>query len=123
MKASDLPAAVLAGMPRDEAGPVFAEPWQANLFALTVKLAEACVFTWPEWAEAFGATLSAARVNQGPLGPETYFDLWLVNLEGLLEAKGIAQADERDHLKAAWRAAYLATPHGQPVKPPQIGQD
>ena len=30
----------LPGLPRDETGPVFAEPWQAQAFALVVKLHE-----------------------------------------------------------------------------------
>ena len=33
-------------LPRDEEGPVFAEPWQAQAFALAVKLSEQGYFTW-----------------------------------------------------------------------------
>ena len=51
------PAAVL---PRDEGGAVFAEPWQAQVFALAVKLSEAGHFTWREWAETLAAELKAA---------------------------------------------------------------
>ena len=40
---SDLPR-----LPRDEGGPVFAEPWQAQAFALAVKLSEQGHFTWKE---------------------------------------------------------------------------
>jgi len=36
--------------PRDAGGPVFAEPWQAQAFALAVKLSEQGHFTWKEWA-------------------------------------------------------------------------
>src|SRR5689334_6234460 len=39
-------------LPRDEDGPVFAEPWQAEAFALTVRLHEAGCFIWPEGAGA-----------------------------------------------------------------------
>ena len=35
-------------MPGDE--PPFREPWEAQAFAMTVKLHEAGHFTWPEWA-------------------------------------------------------------------------
>ena len=42
----------LPPLPRDEEGPVFAEPWQAQAFALAVKLSEQGHFTWKEWATA-----------------------------------------------------------------------
>jgi hypothetical protein len=35
------------GQPRDADGPVFAEPWEAQAFALAVALHERGVFTWP----------------------------------------------------------------------------
>ena len=44
----------LPQLPRDEGGPVFAEPWQAQAFALAVKLSEQGHFTWKEWAAALG---------------------------------------------------------------------
>ncbi|MEE1557214.1 MAG: nitrile hydratase accessory protein, partial [Alphaproteobacteria bacterium] len=40
----------LPSLPRDEDGPVFDEPWQAQAFAMTVWLHEQSHFTWPEWA-------------------------------------------------------------------------
>jgi len=44
--------AALPRLPRDPGGPVFAEPWQAQAFALAVKLSEQGHFTWTEWAAA-----------------------------------------------------------------------
>ena len=44
--------AALPRLPRDVSGPVFAEPWQAQAFALAVKLSEPGHFTWKEWAAA-----------------------------------------------------------------------
>jgi hypothetical protein len=41
--------AELPPLPRDEGGPVFAEPWQAQAFALAVRLSEQGYFTWKEW--------------------------------------------------------------------------
>ena len=61
-KSGDQPLARLPGTPRDEAGPVFAEPWQAQAFALAVKLCEAGHFTWTEWAATLAAELKAASV-------------------------------------------------------------
>ena len=52
-------------LPKDGDGPVFAEPWEAQAFAMAVKLNEAGVFTWGEWAETLGAELKASR--NGPI--------------------------------------------------------
>ncbi len=52
--------AELPQLPRDAGGPVFAEPWQAQAFALAVKLSEQGHFTWKEWAAALAAELKAA---------------------------------------------------------------
>ena len=63
-------------------GPVFAEPWEAQAFAMAVKLNEAGVFAWNEWAETLGAELKAQ-----PERP--YYESWLAALEKLVEAKGV----------------------------------
>ena len=55
------------GMPRDADGPVFAEPWQAQAFALTVRLSQAGFFTWPEWADELAAVLQGAEAQE-PVG-------------------------------------------------------
>ena len=96
--------------------PVFEEPWHAQLFALTVHLNEAGHFDWPDWAERFGATLAAHGLAKDLNGGSDYFAAWLETLEGFLSARGLADADALAGLKSAWEAAYLATPHGQPVK-------
>jgi hypothetical protein len=41
-------------IPRDEDGPVFREPWEAEAFALAVSLNERGLFTWKEWAKIVG---------------------------------------------------------------------
>src|SRR5579862_2170062 len=38
----------LPRLPRDTGGPVFTEPWEAQAFALAVKLSEEGYFTWKE---------------------------------------------------------------------------
>ena len=52
--------AALPRLPHDEGGPVFAEPWQAQAFALAAKLSEQGHFTWKEWATALADELKAA---------------------------------------------------------------
>lgn len=106
----DLPA-----LPRDADGPVFREPWQATAFALALQLHDAGHFTWPEWAATLGAEIRAAQAAGDPDLGDTYYLHWLAALERLAAAKGLADTTALAERKAAWRRAYLATPHGQPV--------
>jgi nitrile hydratase accessory protein len=102
----------LPGLPRDVDGPVFAEPWQAQAFALTLQLHEQGCFTWTEWAQALSEQLKAA----GPADDGArYYEHWLAALERLVTGKRLAGADALAARKHAWEAAYLRTPHGQPV--------
>ena len=95
-------------LPKDGDGPVFAEPWEAQAFAMAVKLNEAGVFQWGEWAETLGAELKAQ-----PERP--YYESWLAALERLVLAKGVMTEDERVARVEAWDRAARATPHGQPI--------
>ena len=92
--------------------PPFDEPWQAQIFAMAVKLSERGLFTWDEWTRALGAEIAAGRQETGA---EAYFLAWLNALEKLLLAKGVAAAGELRDLAEAWREAAEATPHGQPI--------
>ena len=108
--------AALPRLPRDDGGPVFAEPWQANAFALAVKLSEQGHFTWKEWASALAETLRAAAERGEPDDGSQYYRHWLVTLERLVIAKGLANQETLVTRKAAWIEAYRNTPHGRPVE-------
>ena len=108
-------ADALPSLPRDEDGPVFAEPWQAHAFALAVKLSEAGLFTWSEWAAALGAELAAATGRGEPDDGSRYYHHWLAALEHLAAAKDVVTARTLLVRKEAWAEAYRRTPHGQPV--------
>lgn len=86
----------------------FEEPWQAQLFALTVALNEAGHFTWPEWAEVFGPRVQSVEA-------EHYWQIWSEALVVMLEERGISDADAVNALTERWQAAARATPHGQPI--------
>ena len=58
--------AALPRLPRDTGGPVFAEPWEAQAFALAVRLSEQGHFTWKEWAAALAQELKAAADRGEP---------------------------------------------------------
>ena len=99
-------------LPAEFDEPVFAEPWQAEAFALTVALHGKGLFSWSEWAEALSAEVTqAGAATDG----HDYYEHWLAALEKLLTTKGVAGKNDVDALAAAWERAAHATPHGKPI--------
>ncbi len=96
--------------------PALAEPWHAQLFALTVTLNERGHFAWPDWAARFAKMLQARGLEKELDGGDDYFIAWLATLEALLAEKGQAGHEELAAIKLAWEDAYRATPHGAPVR-------
>ncbi len=88
--------------------PVFAEPWEAQAFALAVKLSELGYFSWKEWSETLAAEIKAGA-------SQSYYQNWLAALEQLVTAKGLTTPEAIQTRKAAWADAYRHTPHGKPV--------
>jgi nitrile hydratase accessory protein len=86
----------------------FNAPWEAEAFAMTVKLHEGGHFTWSEWAEILGA-----EIKSEPNRP--YYESWLAALETIVERKGLMAHGERLTRIEAWDRAAHATPHGQPI--------
>jgi nitrile hydratase accessory protein len=111
-----VPINELPGLPHDEAGPVFHEPWEAQAFALAVRLSESGYFTWPEWVEVFSQEIKAAQERGDPDLGDTYYQHWLGALERICTEKGLVLQAALKQRKAAWRRAYLNTPHGQPIR-------
>ena len=95
---------------------MFAEPWQAQAFAMAVKLSEQGYFTWKEWAAALANELKAAESRGEPDDGTRYYEHWLATLERLVVNKGLTDAEAMHERKEAWREAYLHTPHGKPVE-------
>ncbi len=93
--------------------PVFAEPWQAQAFAMVVHLHARGLFTWTEWAQALAATI-AADTCPDPDGA-VYYQHWLAALEQLVAEKGAASNAELATCAAAWDHAADRTPHGEPI--------
>lgn len=105
------PESALPGLPRDAAGgPVFAEPWQARAFALTLALHEAGAFGWSEWSAALAAEL------KGSGDPQDYYQAWLGALERIVAERGLAEPETVAALAERWRRAAAATPHGRPIR-------
>lgn len=91
---------------------IFAEPWQAQAFAIVVALHERGLFSWTEWAAALAREVG--RPDAAADGSDYYLH-WLRALETLLADRGVAHKDRIDALQAAWQRAALATPHGKPI--------
>lgn len=103
----------LPNLPREDGEPVFSEPWEARAFSMAVALNEAGVFSWNEWAEAFGANLHA-DAEAG--GCRSYYEIWWQTLEEMTEHRGMTTAPERARRSAEWEAAAARTPHGKPIE-------
>lgn len=98
--------------------PVFGEPWQAQAFAMAVKLSELGYFTWKEWAATLAEELKAAADRGEPDDGSRYYQNWLAALERLTVAKGLTNSAAMLERKEAWADAYRHTPHGKPVELP-----
>jgi nitrile hydratase accessory protein len=99
-----------------EAPRAFAEPWQAQAFALVLALVEAGKFDWGAWTASLAAELARREGDGVEIDEDRYFEAWLAALEQLTQASGLVSASQLSRRADAWREAYLRTPHGQPVE-------
>ncbi len=108
--------AALPPLPADDDGPVFEAPWQAQAFALAVKLSEEGHFTWKEWAATLADELAAAEARGEPDDGTLYYHHWVAALERLVVGRRLSTSAALEECKEAWAEAYRHTPHGQPVE-------
>jgi len=102
-------------IPRDEYGPVFGAPWEAEVFALAVSLNERGLFTWKEWAATLGDEIKKAQAAGDPDTGDTYYQHWLATLERILAEKGVVERGMLARTRDAWQRACARTPHGAPI--------
>jgi nitrile hydratase accessory protein len=103
-------------IPRDEEGPVFREPWEAQAFAMALALHERGLFTWPEWAATLADEIKRAQAAGDPDTGDTYYHHWLKTLERLVAEKGVTNPQTLARYHEAWDRAAVRTPHGQPIE-------
>jgi nitrile hydratase accessory protein len=106
----------LRDLPRDDDGPVFREPWEAQAFAMALSLHERGLFTWNEWAAALADEIKIAQAGGDPDTGTTYYRHWLATLEKLVAAKGVATLETQHRYRDAWDHAADRTPHGKPIE-------
>ena len=105
--------------PQDPLAPyenTFDEPWQAQTLALADGLIQQGFFTVNQWAQTLGSELKKTETSNAPDTSETYYKAALTALESLIAAHAEIPPDTLTERRSAWERAYLATPHGQPVK-------
>lgn len=104
-------------LPHDDGnGPLFDEPWQADVFAMSQALVETGQVTGEEWMTALADAIAAHQQAGDPDLGDTYYEHCLAALEALCESKEIATANDVGTRAEEWRQAYLNTPHGDPVE-------
>ncbi|WP_407164519.1 nitrile hydratase accessory protein [Bradyrhizobium sp. ORS 111] len=106
----------ISSIPRDDAGPVFRAPWEAQAFAMALMLHDRGVFTWTEWAAALADQIKRAQAAGDPDTGETYYLHWLATLEHLVAAKGVTTSETLHRYRNAWDRAADRTPHGKPIE-------
>lgn len=105
----------LPAIPRDDDGPVFRAPWEAQAFAMAVRLHEGGHFTWREWAQRLAGEIAAARDRGEADDGSRYYHYWLATLQSLVAEKGLVAPGELAHREDEWVEAAKNTPHGQPI--------
>ena len=101
---------------RDETNRTFDAPWQAQAFALVVRLSETVHFSWNEWVRVLSQEVGRSPSRAGESENDTYYRQWLDALERITAERGLLAPGEVQERASAWRAAYMNTPHGQPVQ-------
>lgn len=106
----------LPGIPRDQQGPVFRAQWEAQAFAMAVKLHEGGHFTWHDWAGYLAEEIANARERGDKDDGSNYYRYWLAALEKIAAAKGLLTTHELVTRKDQWERSARETPHGQPIQ-------
>jgi nitrile hydratase accessory protein len=114
----------LPTLPRDEEGPVFRAPWEAQAFGMTLALYERGLFTWKEWADRLAVEIAGARERDVDLDRQgrsiddgtRYYEFWLTALEKLVDDKKLVLDVELAIRRDEWAQAAAETPHGKPVE-------
>lgn len=99
--------------------PVFDEPWQAEALALADSLVRGGLFSAADWSTALGQALRSAEAGGATDDQETYYQCVLSALEALVASHSEIDREAMRSKREDWEKAYLATPHGQPVRLPR----
>ena len=94
----------------------FDEPWQAEALAIADTLVQNGMFSAGTWSAALGEALRNAEAGGASDDQQTYYQCVLAALEALIAQHSEIDRPAMSAKREDWEQAYLATPHGQPVK-------
>jgi nitrile hydratase accessory protein len=86
--------------PPAQDGAAFAQPWEAQAFALTLALSESGVFTLEEFQQALIARIGAYETAACIAGGEDYYTRWIEALQDMLSARGLIPAERMPGVEA-----------------------
>ena len=98
----------LPALPRDDEGPVFAEPWQARVFAMVVRLCQDGRYDWSAFQQRLIDEVGTADATHDDV--TGYYEHWLAAAEKLLVAEGMVSEDD-----LVERKAYVAANRPAPT--------
>lgn len=96
----------------DRGGPVFADSWEAQAFALANLLIEAGFMTRAAWVEVFGQEIKAAQGRGDPDRGDTYFQHLVTALERIMVERDLISRPALQEQELLWLRAVENTPHG-----------
>lgn len=99
-----------------DGNPAFDEPWQAEALAIADTLVQSGLFSASAWSNALGLALKQAESMGDKDTQETYYRCVLTALETLVVNHSDIDQEAMAARREEWEAAYLSTPHGQPVR-------
>ena len=80
-------------IPRDDRGPVFAEPWEARAFALVVEMNARGLFPWSDFQSLL---VEEIRKSEGQGLCRPYYLNWLLAAERLFERLDLVERGQVD---------------------------
>ena len=98
-----------------EQNATFNSPWEAQVFALAVRLLETGILTKDSWMRALASEIQQAGQRNDPDLGDTYYHHWTRALEQVLINSSLVDDHEIEGRIEAWREAYANTPHGHAV--------
>jgi len=101
---------------RDQDERAFDAPWQAQVFALVLRLHQNGSFSWEDWVRVFSKQVSVSPALPGESVNDTYYRQWTDALDAILVETGLLAPGDSRTRAILWKVAYVNTPHGEAVR-------
>ena len=91
------------------------EPWQGQLYAITLAIFDKGIFTKQEFMLTFRKNYSIKMKLHSFDYESDFFLVWLASLESIIVELKFGVRAELIGLKNKWRTAFLRSQHGKPI--------